>query len=218
MLYVLRMANTDYVKVGYAEATDVHARRTHLQPGCPFELRLELTLPGGKHEEAALHKRLEQRHVRGEWFKLTVQDVRDLIGVMPDAPGYSGPPLPGNEPDFAVPPAQQQALDAAHEVLAVNRVLAQYPDAQAQMFQSAKTLVSVISACFDLGVRARQAAAIVERHQMWERARDAHDVWRRAQGQSIVPIRRVRLVTAQVERAEIECGLSAQSFDEGRPS
>lgn len=56
-----------YLKIGFS--VDVHARIESFRTGCPDEIELLATIPGGAKEERRLHKRFAHLHHRGEWFR-----------------------------------------------------------------------------------------------------------------------------------------------------
>jgi hypothetical protein len=92
-VYVIRLieldlVGLDFVKIG--QATNISQRLDTLQTGCPFVMRVEriLEAPNGRTEELEdkLHRRYRTKRVRGEWFRLTKQEVID----MPDWDHMSG--------------------------------------------------------------------------------------------------------------------------------
>lgn len=58
-----------FVKIGHAQ--DVKARVAVLQTASRQTLRLLGAMPGGRREEAALHRRFAPTRARGEWFAPT---------------------------------------------------------------------------------------------------------------------------------------------------
>ena len=92
-VYVIRITELDLigldlVKIGHA--VNVQTRLDTLQCGCPFEMCVEriLETPPGKKEvlEDKLHRKYSTKRERGEWFRLTQQEVR----AMPDWDEISG--------------------------------------------------------------------------------------------------------------------------------
>jgi len=71
-----------------------------LQIGHPSELRIVHAFPGGKAEERALHRRLKDYRIRGEWFEALPQVLR-TVGLEPVEPPIdpSGRPYPWVEFD-----------------------------------------------------------------------------------------------------------------------
>lgn len=78
-----------FVKIGYS--ADPVARSTTVTTNGtrPADLprgasaKLLGWLPGGRHEEAALHRLFAADHVAGEWFYLDPETVRDLLWADP---------------------------------------------------------------------------------------------------------------------------------------
>lgn len=73
-----------YVKIGFA--TDLEARRKHLQTASPFDLQIEASFRGSKDDEQALHKRLAAHQVRREWYRYD-DDFEDFLYDLQDARG-----------------------------------------------------------------------------------------------------------------------------------
>lgn len=73
MVYFIRMAETDYIKIG--RANDVKKRLSTLSSGCPFPLFLVDAIEPKEHSydeflEEEIHLHLKEYRVRGEWFSL----------------------------------------------------------------------------------------------------------------------------------------------------
>jgi hypothetical protein len=66
-VYFLREARDGPIKIGYAG--NVVKRMLRLQQGNPSALRVYATLPGGRGEERALHRRFRHLRIRGEWYE-----------------------------------------------------------------------------------------------------------------------------------------------------
>ena len=64
MVYIIRAGR--FIKVGTSEQPV--QRLYELQSANPERIELLFTLPGGRKEEAQIHKQLRTYHVRGEWF------------------------------------------------------------------------------------------------------------------------------------------------------
>jgi hypothetical protein len=82
-LYFIREVGTSYVKIGIS--SDPDGRLGDLQTGTPHDLFLEYSIgpfrppsAAGKWEEK-LHRHLKSRHVRGEWYWLSEDEVEELI-------------------------------------------------------------------------------------------------------------------------------------------
>lgn len=65
VIYFIRTRKA--IKIGYA--TDLKKRLTQLQVGNSNPLKVMLTVPGTKEDEALLHHLLREHRIRGEWFK-----------------------------------------------------------------------------------------------------------------------------------------------------
>jgi len=63
----------DYYKIG--RARNVNRRLDTLQIGNPILLELIRVIPGG-HYESRLHLIFRHKRIRGEWFKLTAEDLK----------------------------------------------------------------------------------------------------------------------------------------------
>ena len=69
MIYFIGQGD-DYVKIGYTKGSVAH-RLTSIQTGNPHELKLLLTLEGGRKAEYSYHSTFAPYHVRGEWYHLS---------------------------------------------------------------------------------------------------------------------------------------------------
>jgi hypothetical protein len=74
-VYFVRVRDSLDVKIGYSK--DPVKRLQQLQTGCPTELDLEQVFftTTAFASEQYLHQELNDHHVRGEWFKLTQEQV-----------------------------------------------------------------------------------------------------------------------------------------------
>lgn len=89
-IYIIQAVGTDEYKVGYTGG-DPMKRLRQLQGGNNTKLRLIGTIPGGMRKEKAIHKKLVLMGKRvgmadagSEWFKLTKQDVENILGQAGD--------------------------------------------------------------------------------------------------------------------------------------
>ena len=77
-VYVIKCHNR--YKIGKAD--DLRYRLSGLQTGCPYELHVVNFIPCGENEngrlEKALHKRFETKRLRGEWYRLDANDLKDI--------------------------------------------------------------------------------------------------------------------------------------------
>ncbi len=69
MLYFIRSGQ--YVKIGVS--ANPLGRLRQVQTGNPIEAELLAVCPGGKDDEAAIHRAFQQHRVSGEWFRATPQ-------------------------------------------------------------------------------------------------------------------------------------------------
>lgn len=84
MIYFVRAAGTDYVKIGVT-SDDVEKRCRALQVGCPIPLVVEAVIDGDEATEGMLHRMVWVHRATGEWFRLDPSEVRDLIARIPGA-------------------------------------------------------------------------------------------------------------------------------------
>ncbi len=82
-VYFARASGTDHLKIGFTDG-DVNDRLRQLQTGCPNRLVLEDALEGDFKTESFIHEELKAfRHEKGEWFRLTPEQVRAFIDSQP---------------------------------------------------------------------------------------------------------------------------------------
>lgn len=80
IIYFLKVAGTEYVKIGRTK--NMFHRFRGLQSASPFTLEIIREIDGGAHIETALHKAFASYRIRGEWFTfcdemLTWQSVEE---------------------------------------------------------------------------------------------------------------------------------------------
>lgn len=75
MVYFVRCG--EFVKIGTSE--NVEKRLAGLQTSSPYELDLEGTIPGERRLEQRIHFENRSKNSQGEWFKLTKDEVKDII-------------------------------------------------------------------------------------------------------------------------------------------
>ncbi len=81
----MQMGRTGAIKVG--RSSDVDRRRTEIQTGCPYEVRVLVVAPGQGHRETNIHQRMRSMRLRGqkgEWFSEAAlgsipDDIHDMI-------------------------------------------------------------------------------------------------------------------------------------------
>ena len=86
MIYVLRAAGSEFVKIGVSKGIGPKmVRISELQTGCPFELVLIAQADWPHIEERRIHARLKRfgLHVRGEWF-IDKTETSEIIGLLRD--------------------------------------------------------------------------------------------------------------------------------------
>lgn len=78
IVYVARLVTTDFYKIGIAD--DVKSRLMQIQTHSPFQVTLICTFQWTHPEtlEKQLHFEFHEKLVRGEWFKLTEDDVKSF--------------------------------------------------------------------------------------------------------------------------------------------
>jgi hypothetical protein len=71
------MGSNDIVKIGFTSSNKTLAKRIKiLQTGSPFELKVESKFSGSRLKERYLHDQCKVRHMHGEWFRLTKDEVK----------------------------------------------------------------------------------------------------------------------------------------------
>lgn len=75
-LYLI--SDGEFVKIGVS--SDPEYRKSILQIGSSRELSLLASFSGAEKEEKELHKKFAEKHERGEWFKLSSEDVLFIFG------------------------------------------------------------------------------------------------------------------------------------------
>lgn len=70
VIYFLRAGG--FVKIGKASGS-ASIRVAQLQTGCPYQIEVIATIPGGLELERSLHRRFKSLRARGEWFHATTE-------------------------------------------------------------------------------------------------------------------------------------------------
>ena len=99
-VYFIRCSLTGLVKIGHTSGV-VRQRLSSNQTGSAAELLLERAVPGPRAYEQELHRTWAHRHARGEWYRLTAEEVAGIPpGAEPSgpAPRSEPPPRPGPAP------------------------------------------------------------------------------------------------------------------------
>ena len=86
-IYFIEACGIDAVKIGFSDSA-LNRRMADLQVGCPVELVLWASMPGGLRVEAGLHAKFRPHNLRGEWFRLSAiqHDVMLLMAGVVEAP------------------------------------------------------------------------------------------------------------------------------------
>lgn len=88
VVYFVRVADAPFVKIGYT--TDLEHRLYTIQTGHWRSVWLALVLPGGPELERELHARFAEDHYLGEWFKLSEDIERFIVGNEDENQGLRG--------------------------------------------------------------------------------------------------------------------------------
>lgn len=78
-VYVIGRADRvdNLFKIGHAQ--NIKKRLNQIQVSFPYVLEVFAEIPGGYEDEVAIHKQFNHVHVRGEWFRLTSDDIYHLV-------------------------------------------------------------------------------------------------------------------------------------------
>lgn len=72
MIYFLQVKPNGLVKIGFVKSKEgFNSRKSIIQTGCPYELKVIRTLEGSFEDESILHRFFAAKHIRGEWFEFT---------------------------------------------------------------------------------------------------------------------------------------------------
>jgi hypothetical protein len=77
-VYFIQSGTDGPIKIGVAE--DAKVRMRHMQTGCPEQLHLLGTHPGGQERERQYHAFLAEHRERGEWFRPTAEVLAAVPG------------------------------------------------------------------------------------------------------------------------------------------
>lgn len=75
----------DFYKIGHT-TSDPMQRLSTLQTGNPFRVELVGTIPGTIGQERGLHHKFARKRERGEWFRLSQEDIDSILTNTPVAP------------------------------------------------------------------------------------------------------------------------------------
>ncbi len=76
MIYFIKAEETPYIKIGYTQ--DIYRRMIKMQADCPVKLTVLKTVEGDKAYEKKLHRKFAAFHYRGEWFKMSEDQIENL--------------------------------------------------------------------------------------------------------------------------------------------
>lgn len=80
MIYVVRAVDSMLVKIGFTKSKNSLKRRLiQLKCSCPYALRVEATMAGSRIKESYLHSICLSRHESGEWFRLSIDEVKRMV-------------------------------------------------------------------------------------------------------------------------------------------
>ncbi len=118
-VYFIQCEETKAVKIGTSR--DPEKRLLQLQTASPGKLTILGTVPGNKYREAELHNRFADRHVRGEWYSVTTEEVKAIvepdIATDPDFAFEAGEEVPP-DPAFTLEPRWKVEQDRADRLIA----------------------------------------------------------------------------------------------------
>lgn len=96
MIYFLQDSKTYAIKIGYTSGSG-ESRASQLQTGNASELVLLAEVPGGKDDEAKLHKMFAEHHIRGEWFNPAPRLILSIHSLVSQKTVYDlRPSTPGS--------------------------------------------------------------------------------------------------------------------------
>ena len=78
MVYFIQEGDRSVFKIGWSSESPKD-RLTKLQVGNSSELFLVGTISGDRVFEKDLHRSLHKKHIRGEWFKVSIKEIKSLI-------------------------------------------------------------------------------------------------------------------------------------------
>ena len=81
MIYFIQCGDGGPIKIGSTNSAP-HARMSHFQLGCAYELRLLGAVEGHGIYESALHELHLEGHIRGEWFRPSAALMTTIASVL----------------------------------------------------------------------------------------------------------------------------------------
>jgi hypothetical protein len=81
-VYIVQAGGTGAYKIG--RSTNMLSRLTDLQISCPTAMTLIAVIEGNAATERRLHERFAEKRIRGEWFRLTADDLKTIVAPTTD--------------------------------------------------------------------------------------------------------------------------------------
>jgi hypothetical protein len=75
--YIIRIVGTDYIKIG--SSTNIVNRMRSFESMIPMDLEFIGHTVGRLQDEKDLHKILDKYRVKGEWFKITIEQLKKEV-------------------------------------------------------------------------------------------------------------------------------------------
>jgi len=80
LVYIIQQGESDFYKIGWTADTDVSRRLASLQTASSEKLSVAGSFSASSRQtEATLHRMFVQHRQRGEWFRLTLDQVKQLL-------------------------------------------------------------------------------------------------------------------------------------------
>jgi hypothetical protein len=76
VVYFIKNLTTNSIKIGYTG--NIEHRLSCLQTGNDCELKVIKTIKGNLQTETQLHNKFAEYHIRGEWYKISEEQISDL--------------------------------------------------------------------------------------------------------------------------------------------
>lgn len=79
-IYLIRV--NEYIKIGYSN--NINGRLRQIQTDSPYEVELVLSIKvdNGRNIEKYLHSYFKAKRVRGEWFELNNDEVKEVYNII----------------------------------------------------------------------------------------------------------------------------------------
>jgi hypothetical protein len=106
MIYFIQAIGGGPIKIGYT-STDPHDRLRGIQTGSPYKLRVLAVRTGNRSQEQALHHKLSEHRLEGEWFEPCKTVLEAIVDDLPQTTNSNTGEAPGR-----VAKANPSILDA----------------------------------------------------------------------------------------------------------